>query len=85
MPKCIVTGEDAEMHHVLSRGSRPDLINEEWNQIPLSRKIHTQWHTQGTKRMAIKYPQIRAWLILNEWYFAEELGKYWHDKAMRGY
>ena len=76
---CIVTYKcPCDYHHLYSRGAHPDLKNKSWNMIPISRALHTEWHSKGAKYMTDKYPEILAWMIDNDWEFDENMNKWWH-------
>jgi hypothetical protein len=82
--KCIVTGRDAEYHHIHTRKARPDLSEKTWNKIPVSREIHSSFHAKGTAFMANKYPPIKYWLIQNGWRYDSFVKKWTHEGARNG-
>ena len=75
--RCIVTGKAAELHHVKTRGSGgPD---EEWNLVPVSRLIHSLWHSRGNTYMARTYPIIKKWLLEHGWTYDEYTKRWVHE------
>ncbi len=74
--KCIVTGQAADEHHLLSRKAYPELIDKRWNKIPISRELHTEWHLKGASYMADKYFQIKVWMVNNGWSYCQTKAKW---------
>lgn len=75
---CVVTGSGgADLHHVKSRKSGG--TDEQFNMIPLSHRLHQLWHNKGAVYMAENYPEIRGWLMANNWYLCVVRGKWTHD------
>lgn len=74
---CIITGKDADYHHVRSRGAFG--CDEAWNLVPLCREKHTEIHKIGILTFSKKYPEFRNWLIKNGWVFDEVLKKWRHE------
>ncbi len=73
---CCVTGKsNPDLHHIKHRGAGgPDT---EWNLMPLSRKLHQEWHQIGPSKFLKKYPQAKLWLIAHGWEILEN-GKLFH-------
>ena len=80
---CCETGKPAEYHHVLGRKTRPDLIDEPWNKMPVSREIHQFLHQHGMNRSAKLFRGVKEWLIKNGWYYDDVMLKWFNDKATK--
>jgi hypothetical protein len=67
---CVATGKHgAEYHHLFTRKASPELENEPYNKIPLSRQCHIECHALGLTHFANKYSKVKQWLDLHEWTF----------------
>jgi hypothetical protein len=81
--KCTATGVTTEngncLHHLMSRGSHPELQDEEWNLMPLSFLAHTEVHMIGLERFARKYPGVARFLKKHNWYLCEVTNKWRHE------
>jgi len=80
---CCETGRPAELHHVLTRKSRPDLIDEPWNLMPVSREIHGFIHQHGLTRSSKHFAGVKAWLLNEGWAYDPVMEKWWHEKATK--
>ena len=81
---CVATGSISEqrcLHHVYTRGSRPDLVDKDWNLLPLSLKSHVEVHQIGLKKFANKYPRVESWLVEKGWEIDEFSGKWINRRA----
>lgn len=77
---CVICGaKGIEYHHIYSRKAH-GTIDDAWNLLPLCRRDHTQIHSLGLNRMAQQVPQLRAWLLKNEWTFDMVVLKWRHEK-----
>ena len=61
-------------HHVKSRGSWGH--DEYWNLMPLCRKHHIQVHNIGLINLCHRYPNVKDWLISNNWELLRERWKH---------
>jgi len=73
---CIVTGQEAEWHHIAHRSTHPELEDAEFNLIPVCREIHTLWHSKGNSYMCQHFPQIKKWMKSNGWSLCPVLHKW---------
>ena len=67
---CAATGSISEqrcLHHVYTRGSRPDLVDKDWNLMPLIKEAHHLAHSMGLSKFVDTYPRVRVWLLANGW------------------
>lgn len=66
--RCIVSGiAGAEPHHLITvKAGGPD---EEWNLMPLIRRLHTECHQIGLNKFTQKYKKAQVWLISHGWTF----------------
>lgn len=77
---CIVTGASGgTLHHLYTQKARPDLIETEWNLLPVCQKIHNEIHAKGLLWTAQKYPEIAEWLEQNNWSFDHILMRWNHS------
>lgn len=64
--KCIVSGQyGVDVHHVKSRKAGGHDI--ECNLMPLKRQYHNEVHNIGLTKFSKKYPQVKTWLLNNDW------------------
>lgn len=49
--------------------------------MPLSRTIHTEMHSRGLVYMALKYPNIKIWLLNKGWEYDDYVKKWRHKDA----
>lgn len=79
---CIVTNMEGRVlvtyHHLLSRKAFREFAECKWNMIPVSQKVHNDFHNHGISYMASKYSSVKRWLIKNDWYICESNGKWRH-------
>ncbi len=79
---CIVTKLEGRglvtYHHLLTKKAYPEHKDSTWNLIPVSQKIHLEFHQKGMSYMANKYPSVERWLIQNDWYVCESTKKWRH-------
>ena len=79
---CEICGKgEACLHHIYTRGARPDLQNEEWNLIAVCQEHHNKFHEKGTAAMAIKHYQVRQWLQANGWLYDNFSQRWYHPSA----
>jgi hypothetical protein len=68
---CVVCGKQGEglicWHHLHTRKSRPDLVDEPNNKIAVCQNDHNLFHAKGTDYMAENYPTVKKWLINRGW------------------
>jgi hypothetical protein len=69
---CVVCGLNVHgmvtYHHLYTQKAHPELKREKWNLISCCGSHHTPlFHTKPLSEVANKYPQVRQWLIDNEW------------------
>jgi len=55
MRTCVVCGESAEIHHILTRASHPESKDCEWNHLELCRGHHSKIHAIGRTSFVKKY------------------------------
>ena len=58
---CICARRPADSHEICTRGSGG--LAEEWNQLRLCRRHHTEWHTIGWVRFVTRYPEVGAKVV----------------------
>lgn len=82
---CVVCAMNFEghscLHHIYTRGARPDLQYSDFNLIPVCKRDHSLWHNKGTKYMAETFLEVKLWLESNGWSIDEYTGKWYHPKA----
>ena len=79
--RCIITGTQAEPHHVYHR-SQPYGHDHPDNLIPLCRVMHCKLHSIGLKKMAEIHPQVEEWLYDHGWEF-NEYNKKWQNLELK--
>ena len=73
--KCIICSENAEIHHIYTRGSHPEYKDSKWNHMLLCRKHHTEIHRIGRTSFVKKY-QLQDELIRRGFEFCEFRNKW---------
>lgn len=75
---CIICGRSpVDLDHIKTRGSGG--TDEPFNFIPSCSTHHRERHAIGLISYSEKYPEVKRWLLMNEWYQEEGSGKWKHD------
>ena len=69
------------LHHLYTRGSRPEHKDKDWNTIPVCMACHGIFHTRGTNFMAEKFPSVKEWLLERNWYLCDFSKKWRHCES----
>jgi hypothetical protein len=80
---CGTSAVDVTYHHILTRKTRPDLKEAEFNKIPLCFTHHGEVHQIGMSAFAKRWGRVDKWLIKNGWEFDEFLRKWVNAKAQK--
>lgn len=84
--ECVATGKPTTvLHHLITRGSRPDLVDAEFNLMPLCQEAHNQIHLWGNMHFFERYPSALKYVKKKGWYWDSVLHKYWHREATKGF
>lgn len=76
MESCIITGEPAEIHHILSRGAYAKFKDEKWNHMALTRDKHVEIHKIGRNSFIKKY-KLESFMLARNFEFI--MGKWIHN------
>lgn len=76
MLRCVICGNGAEEHHILTQKAYPELKDKRFNKIPLCRGHHSEWHNSAMNDMASHYFAVKVWLLNNKWSYCETKKKY---------
>jgi hypothetical protein len=76
MKKCVICGNSAEIHHLMTQKAYPELKDKPWNQLPTCRMHHSEFHNSGIGAMAEHYFAVKVWLKNNSWVYCEVKRKY---------
>lgn len=80
---CVVTGQSgAEIHHILTQKSHPELKDTSWNCLALCHSLHVLVHQKGLTWVSQEIPLIRAFLENNGWEFDEHRRKWVHPSQI---
>ena len=63
-------------HHLLTQKARPDLKYEKAIMIPVCQQHHNMFHAKGLNYMEDNFPQVKEWLVSNNWYKCELTNKW---------
>lgn len=75
---CIVTGlSPVDLHHVKTRASGG--TDDQWNLMPLIRKLHQELHQSGLSRFSQKYGPVEYWLISYGWEYDQIRSRWSHS------
>ena len=76
---CGIIGSDIVCyHHIYSKKAFPQYKTEKWNLLSCCLKHHNQIHNSGLVKISDNFPNVKKWLINNEWYRCEISGKWVH-------
>lgn len=64
--KCLVCPNKAEIHHIHTRKSHPELIDNTDNHMPLCRLHHVKIHAIGRNTFIRKY-KLERWMKNKGW------------------
>jgi hypothetical protein len=67
------------IHHVYTRKAWPECENESWNHFPCCFSCHTMMHSKPMSFLVKRYPQIKEWLLENNWYEDKTKGSWKHE------
>ena len=70
-------------HHLLTRKAFPELQNEAFNRIPVCLNHHNLFHCNQLTKIAEIFPQVKSWLINNDWYICEFSGKWRNNGVLK--
>lgn len=78
--RCLVCSAlNPDAHHVKSKKSGGDDVAS--NLMPLCRVHHTEVHKIGLNRFVDKYPNVKGWLLSNNWEFNQLTMKWYQVKG----
>ena len=82
---CIICNySPVDMDHIWTRKAFPEFIDCDWNKMPVCRKHHNLRHAQGVSFMAKTYPEYKAWLLKNNWYYDDIIMRWQRRKDVNG-